>query len=141
MMVSRTGFTGDLGYELWMQPADAEAVWDALMAVGSSRARAPDRLPRAQHGAHRGGLRAAEPGLRLRGAHAVPGHRALAAGARTRAGWWISTKGHFTGRRALLAEQARGPRRQLVGLDIEGTKPAHNALLYTDRSGRKRRAA
>jgi aminomethyltransferase len=46
-------------------------------------------------------------------------------------------KGHFTGRRALLAEAARGPRRQLVGLDIEGTKPAHNALLYTESSGRK----
>ena len=33
--------------------------------------------------------------------------------------------------------EARGPRRQLVGLDIEGTKPAHNALLYTERSGKK----
>jgi aminomethyltransferase len=45
-------------------------------------------------------------------------------------------KGHFTGRRALLAEQQRGPRRQLVGLDVEGTKPALNALLYTGRSGK-----
>jgi len=41
MMVSRTGFTGDLGYELWMQPADAEAVWDALMEVGRTRAVRP----------------------------------------------------------------------------------------------------
>ena len=41
LMVSRTGFTGDLGYELWMQPQDAEAVWDALMEVGRTRAVRP----------------------------------------------------------------------------------------------------
>ena len=28
-MVSRTGFTGDLGYELWIEPDKAEALWDA----------------------------------------------------------------------------------------------------------------
>src|SRR5215472_4973563 len=37
LLVSRTGFTGDLGYELWMSPADAETVWDALMEAGSTR--------------------------------------------------------------------------------------------------------
>jgi aminomethyltransferase len=47
-------------------------------------------------------------------------------------------KGHFTGRRALLAERRRGPARQLVGLDIDGNKPAHDALLYADRRCRKR---
>src|SRR5882724_11265348 len=41
MMVSRTGFTGDLGYELWMRPADAESVWDALMEVGQVRSIRP----------------------------------------------------------------------------------------------------
>ena len=46
-------------------------------------------------------------------------------------------KGHFTGRRALLGREAARAARQLVGLDIEGTKPAHNALLYTDRSGQQ----
>ena len=35
--VSRTGFTGDLGYELWMPPQAAEANWDELMAAGRSR--------------------------------------------------------------------------------------------------------
>lgn len=53
-------------------------------------------------------------------------------------GWLVDFgKGHFTGRRALLEEQRRGPRRLLIGLDIEGNKPAHNALLYADRAGRK----
>jgi aminomethyltransferase len=34
VILSRTGYTGDLGYELWIRAADAEAVWDALMAAG-----------------------------------------------------------------------------------------------------------
>ena len=46
-------------------------------------------------------------------------------------------KGHFNGRRALLAERARGPRRRLVGLDIDGNKPAHNALLYAEKAGKR----
>src|SRR5258708_16900219 len=37
LMVSRTGFTGDLGYELWMDPASAESQWAALMAAGVTR--------------------------------------------------------------------------------------------------------
>ena len=35
--VSRTGFTGDLGYEIWMEPAAAAGIWDALMEAGRSR--------------------------------------------------------------------------------------------------------
>ncbi|MDH3337518.1 MAG: aminomethyltransferase family protein, partial [Gammaproteobacteria bacterium] len=34
LMVSRTGFTGDLGYELWIEPAKAELLWDALFEAG-----------------------------------------------------------------------------------------------------------
>jgi aminomethyltransferase len=53
-------------------------------------------------------------------------------------GWLVDfKKGHFNGRRALLEERAAGPRRQLVGLDIAGNKPAHNALLYTNASGER----
>jgi aminomethyltransferase len=33
--VSRTGYTGDLGYELWIRSADAGTVWDAVTAAGS----------------------------------------------------------------------------------------------------------
>jgi len=33
--ISRTGFTGDLGYELWIDADDAVAIWDALMAAGA----------------------------------------------------------------------------------------------------------
>jgi aminomethyltransferase len=53
-------------------------------------------------------------------------------------GWLVDfKKGHFTGRRALLDERQRGPQRRLVGLDVEGNKPAHNALLYQDHGGKR----
>jgi aminomethyltransferase len=136
MMVSRTGFTGDLGYELWMQPADAESVWDALMGIGSTRAVRPI-------GSRALNMARIEAGFVLPNLDFVSAAHTLYLGTERSPlelglAWLVDfKKGHFTGRRALLAEVARGPLRQLVGLDIEGTKPAHNALLYTNRSGKK----
>jgi aminomethyltransferase len=136
MMVSRTGFTGDLGYELWMQPADAEAVWDALMEYGRSRAVRPI-------GSKALNIARIEAGFLLPNVDFVSAAHTLYLGTERSPlelglAWLVDfSKGHFTGRRALLAEAARGPRRQLVGLDVEGTKPAHNALLYAERSGSK----
>ena len=140
IMVSRTGFTGDLGYELWMQPTDAEAVWDALMREGQSRAVRPI-------GSRALNMARIEAGFILPNLDFVSSAHTLYLGTERSPielglSWLVDfKKGHFTGRRALLAEVARGPRRQLVGLDIEGTKPAHNALLYTDASGAVRRRA
>ncbi len=136
MMVSRTGFTGDLGYELWMEPADAEHVWDALMAHGRTRGVRPI-------GSQALNMARIEAGFVLPNMDFVSAAHTLRIGTERSPielglAWLVDfKKGHFTGRRALLAEQQRGPRRQLVGLDIEGTKPAHNALLYTERSGRR----
>jgi len=136
MMVSRTGFTGDLGYELWMQPADAESVWDALMEFGRTRAVRPI-------GSKALNMARIEAGFVLPNLDFVSAAHTLYLGTERSPielglAWLVDyKKGHFTGRRALLAEVARGPLRQLVGLDIEGTKPAHNALLYTEPSGKK----
>ncbi|MBV8342877.1 MAG: aminomethyltransferase family protein [Gammaproteobacteria bacterium] len=136
MRVSRTGFTGDLGYELWMQPADAEAVWDELMEAGGPRAVRPV-------GSRALNMARIEAGFLLPNLDFVSAAHTLYLGTERSPielglAWLVDfNKGHFTGRRALLAEVARGPRRQLVGLDVEGTKPAHNALLYASRSGRR----
>ena len=136
LMVSRTGFTGDLGYELWMQPLDAENVWDALFATGRTRGIRPI-------GSRALNIARIEAGFLLPHFDFVSAAHTLRTGtARSPLelglGWLVDfEKGHFTGRRALLAERARGPRRQLAGLDIEGNKPAHNALLYSDRRGRR----
>ena len=128
--ISRTGFTGDLGYELWMQPEHAVDIWDRLMAAGASR-----------------GIRAigsqALNMVRIEAGFIMPNLDFVSSEAtvhidRDRSPFelgldWVVDlgKGHFNGRRALVAEKARGPRRRLVALDIDGNKPAHNALLYT----------
>ena len=94
------------------------------------------RIARAEHGAHRGRIRAAECRFRFRRAHLAGRHERSPI--ELGLGWLVDfKKGHFTGRRALLEEQRRGPLRRLVGLDIEGNKPAHNALLYADKAGRR----
>jgi len=136
LTVSRTGFTGDLGYELWMAPAAAEPVWDALMAAGRSRGiRAV--------GSQALNLARLEAGFLSPNIDFVSAEHTLRTG-RDRSplelglAWLVDfDKGHFTGRRALLAERRRGPHRLLVGLDVAGNKPAHNALLYAKADGRR----
>jgi aminomethyltransferase len=136
LMVSRTGFTGDLGYEVWMSPDDALDVWDALMEAGRTR-----------------GIRAigsqALNVARIEAGFIMPKLDFLSAEQTLRVGrdrsplelgldWIVDfDKGHFNGRRALLAERSRGPRRRLVGLDIDGNKPAHHALLYAEKAGKR----
>ncbi len=134
--VSRTGFTGDLGYELWMEPAHAEVVWDALMRAGRTRGIRPI-------GSKALNMARIEAGFILPNVDFVSAEHTLRIG-RERSplelglDWLVDfRKGHFTGRRALLAEQQRGPVRRLVGLDISGNKPAHNALVYSSRSGKR----
>jgi aminomethyltransferase len=134
--VSRTGFTGDLGYELWMQPADAELIWDQLMVAGASRGIRPI------------GSQALDM-ARIEAGFIMPNLDFISAEATVRLNrdrspfelglqWLVDLKkGHFNGRRALLAEEKRGPARRLVGLDIEGSKPAEEALLYADKSCRR----
>jgi aminomethyltransferase len=135
-MASRTGFTGDLGYELWVDPADAERLWDALMEAGRVRTVRPV-------GSRALNIARLEAGFLLPNVDFVSSAHTLRNGtARSPLelglGWCVDfNKGHFTGRRALLAEHGRPPRRRLAGLDVAGTKPAQSALLYADRGGRR----
>jgi aminomethyltransferase len=135
VMVSRTGFTGDLGYELWMAPSQAESIWDSLMAASRSRGIRPI-------GSSALNVARIEAGFIMPNVDFVSAEHTLHID-RSRSplelglGWLVDfKKGHFTGRRALLAEERHGARRRLVGLDIEGNKPAHNALLYGGRAGK-----
>ena len=136
LTVSRTGFTGDLGYELWMKPDDAEYIWDALMRAGSTRGIRPI-------GSQALDMVRIEAGFIMPNLDFVPAESTVHLD-RARSpfelglAWLVDLeKGHFNGRRALLEEKRRGPKRRLVGLDIAGNKPAHNALLYADKSCRK----
>lgn len=130
--VSRTGFTGDLGYEVWMPPALSLRVWDHLMGAGAPWGIRPigtDALNMAR----------IEAGFIIAGMDFVPAHHALRED-RPRSplemglGWMIDwDKGHFTGRAALLAERAGGSRWALVGLDVPGNVSAEGAVVYHNR--------
>lgn len=129
LTVSRTGFTGDLGYELWIDPAQALALWDALFAAGEPR------LIRAI-GSAALNLARIEAGFIQAGADFVPAELAIRHG-RSRSpfelglAWLVDfDKPHFTGRRALLAEREKGSRHRFVRLEIDGNKPATNAFIF-----------
>jgi aminomethyltransferase len=116
--ISRTGYTGDLGFELWADAAHALALWDALMEAGRP------------HGIMPAGMLALdmariEAGLLLIEVDYVPARKALTA-AQTSSpyeldlGWAVSPdKERFIGSRALAAERARAPHWQFVGIEIE----------------------
>ena len=135
--LSRTGFTGDLGYELWTEPEHAVALWDRLMAAG------------ANHGILAVGsaaldLARIEAGFPVANVDFIAAEQALRATRRRSPlelglGWMVDFgKGHFNGRRALLAERDNIERdktggTRLVGLDVAGNKPARDALIYHGR--------
>ncbi|MCP4572471.1 MAG: glycine cleavage system aminomethyltransferase GcvT [bacterium] len=109
-VVSRTGYTGEHGYELYL-PADAALpVWEELVAAGEDLGVAPIGL-------------AARDTLRFEVCYCLYGHELaedvspLEAGI----GWAVKLKKEaFTGREALVAQKRDGVPRRLVGLEIEG---------------------
>ncbi len=129
LMISRTGFTGDLGYELWIDPDKAVALWDALFEAG--------RL----HGIRPIGTIALNMARIEAGFIAVyddflPADETVRTG-RSRSpfelglDWLVDfKKPNFNGRRALAEERRRGSTWRLVKLDIEGNKPANNAYIF-----------
>ncbi len=131
--ISRTGFTGDLGYELWIRPAQALPLWDHLMAAGAPRGIMPI-------GSDALNIARIEAGFIITNQDFVPADQAVRED-RARSpselalDWMIDwEKGHFNGRRALLAERARGGGAwAMIGIDIPGNVAADGAILYHNR--------
>ena len=78
IVLSRTGYTGELGFELFCHPKDAPAVWDAVMQAGAAARDRPDGPRRPRHGTHRGGpgvrrLRVRQHDRPVRGRHRLHG--------------------------------------------------------------------
>jgi len=116
--VSRTGYTGDLGYEIWIPWQEAGKVWDALMDAGR------------RFDIHPTGMLALdvariEAGLILADVEYISSKKALIASQKYSPAEVGLTKlvhydkENFIGREALLAEQKAGAKRQLVGLEID----------------------
>jgi len=129
LMVSRTGFTGDLGYELWIEPGKAELLWDDLFRAGKLYGiRAI--------GVHALEMSRVEAGYLAAFQDFLPAKSTVRAG-RTRSPlelgleWLVDfKKPNFNGRRALAEEKRRGSTWRLVKLDIDGNKAAHHSYIF-----------
>ncbi len=117
--ISRTGYTGDLGYEIWMPWNEATKIWDALVTAGR------------QYDIHAAGMLALdvariEAGLLLIEVDYTSSKKALIESQKY-SPYELNfsrlvhlDKENFIGRAALIEEQKRGgPARQLVGLEID----------------------
>jgi aminomethyltransferase len=115
--VSRTGYTGDLGYEIWVDAERAVALWDALIEAGTPFGVTPA-------GVWALDIARIEAGLIMMDVDYFSSHHALIEARKSspyeiNLGWAVSPdKGPFNGRRALAAERARGAAWGFVGLEI-----------------------
>jgi aminomethyltransferase len=118
LWVSRTGYTGDLGYELWMHNADALDVWDAVMEEGRP------------HGLEPAGLDALdvtriEAGFVLQGVDYVSAKSCLidrrkSTPAESGLGWTVDLdRDPFVGQQCIREEVDRGSEWGLVGLELD----------------------
>ena len=122
-IVSRTGYTGEDGFELYCPPDRAEHLWNALLEAGRTVGLVPAGL-----GA-RDTLRT-EMKYALYGNDIDDAHTPLEAGL----GWIVKwDKGEFVGRAALAEQKAAGVQRKLVGFEMrEPGIPRHGYLLGKD---------
>jgi aminomethyltransferase len=110
-LVARTGYTGEDGFEVFVEVASAGRVWDALMEAGRSAGVVPVGL-----GA-RDTLRL-EAGMPLYGNELGPDTTPFEAGLGRVVK--LGKEGDFVGRVALEKAEADGPRKRLVGLAVRG---------------------
>lgn len=109
-IISRTGYTGEDGFELYCPAAGGVALWQALMAAGAPLGLQPTGL-------------GARDTLRLEKAYALYGHEITAEilPLEARLAWITKLNaGEFVGRQALLAAKQAGLKRKLIGLQLLG---------------------
>jgi len=119
-MLTRSGYTGELGYEIFCAKADAVTIWDAMMEAGAKFGITPMGSAALET------IRI-EAGLAASGAEFAPGVDAFEAGL----GFAVDmAKPHFCGR-AALERNAGAPRRVLKGLLLDcDDVPAHGAPVF-----------
>jgi aminomethyltransferase len=117
VVVSRTGYTGELGYEVWCHPKDAVAVWDAVWAAGEPHGIAPLGLDALD-------MLRIEAGLIFYGYEFCDQTDPFEAGI----GFTVALKTKtedFIGRESLIRRK-ENPQRALVGLELHDNEPAAN---------------
>ena len=119
-ILSRTGYTGEDGFEIYHANADARQVWDALFEAGKEFQLEPIGL-------------GARDSLRLEMKMCLYGNDIDETTNPLEAGLgWITklSKGEFVGRQKLLDVKEQGLRRKLVGLEVEGGDSRATAIRY-----------
>ena len=118
--ISRTGYTGDLGYEIWMDPNDALSVWDLLMNKGKTLGITPTGL-------HALDIARVEAGLILLDVDYISTRHALIESRKSSPyelglGWSVKLKKkNFIGKARLLEEFENSSEWSFVGIEIEWT--------------------
>ena len=116
--ISRTGYTGDLGYEIWMEPENALSVWDLLIKKGKPYGITPTGLQALD-------ISRIEAGLILLDVDYISSRHALIESRKSSPyelglGWSVKMKkDDFIGKRALKKELKNGPKWRFVGIEIK----------------------
>jgi len=116
--ISRTGYTGDLGYEIWMDPNDALFIWDLLLEKGKPYGITPTGLQALD-------IARIEAGLILLDVDYISSRHAIIESRKSSPyelglGWAVKMKKkYFIGKQALEREITRGPEWEFVGIEIQ----------------------
>jgi aminomethyltransferase len=124
IIASRTGYSGELGYEIFCHPTDAPAVWDRIMAAGEAHGLTPLGLDALD-------MVRIEAGLIFAGYEFDDQVDPFEAGI----GFVVTADkdDDFVGKQALLERRAH-PQRVLVGLELQGNEPAaHGDCVHVGR--------
>ena len=117
-LISRTGYTGDLGYEIWVPAGHAQELWDHLTDIGKAYGITPAGMLALD-------MARLEAGFILLEVDYTSAEKALIPAQKYSPfeiglGWTVSLdKESFVGRGALREENRRGSSRQLIGLEID----------------------
>ena len=119
VQISRTGYTGDLGFEIWINPADALAVWDAILAAGHDYGAIPCGILAMDMARVEAGLFMLD--VDYTAAHAAWIESQKSSPLELGLDWAVhlDKPGYFVGREALEREAATGPAWRMVGVEID----------------------
>ena len=127
--ISRTGFSGDLGYEIWCKNEDAINVWDSLFKFNRDYKVLPAGMNALE-------MVRVEAGFIQPNADFMSAEQALRPNRMRNPyelgmGWLVDlNKNYFTGKKNLVNLKKKTLTKKLVGLDIQGDKPAIGSVLY-----------
>jgi aminomethyltransferase len=116
--ISRTGFTGDLGFEIWLDAGHALSLWDALVEAGTPYGITPAGMLALD-------VVRIEAGLMLIDVDYISARKALVESQTSSPleldlAWSVSfEKEHFVGKDTLAQEAKRGPRWRFVGIEVD----------------------